>query len=95
MIWLYLLSGAGCLAILAILSLLAFCFMQEIGCRLDRKRSIAIDRARKQVFAEIKSASWWFSEDVPTMNAIAGLADDHDIYGVRERWRKERAKEPE
>ena len=88
-ILLYLLAGAGSLVVLAILALLVYGFMTEIGDRMNRNNTLTYESGRRQAFSEIKSASWWFSEDVPTMNMLAGLSEDRAIYGVREQWRKE------
>ncbi len=35
----------------------------------------------------LKTASYWFSEDIPTMNLVRNLAEMGDITRVRDTWR--------
>lgn len=46
----------------------------------------------KAIARRLKGCAIWFSEDMPTMNLILGLAQGSDVSALRDEWRRERAK---
>ncbi len=46
-------------------------------------------RTREWLKNNLRTASWWFSEDPPTQKLLGDLAELNE-YEARERWRKNR-----
>lgn len=91
--WLHTIGAvAGCLALLAVvlgLALLVLCAARDATfARSDSRRQ----EARENERADLRAASWWFTEDPLTHNLLADLSSGVPVEKARETWRRARGR---
>lgn len=86
MLWAYSTIGASAVLVLTVWGVIEL---------IDRLRRPSFDQrifdVERNVRNSIGSDARWFSEDPPTMDAIAHLAKGRQVDEVREIWRRARA----
>lgn len=80
-------ASAGALAVTAALVLWA---VQMVHVVIERIEARGEARTWDRLKNKLRAASWWFSEDPPTRELLADLAELNE-WEAREKWRKARS----